>query len=288
MREFLAEYAAGTLPPERRAEVTAHLAVCGTCRADADAWHSLAVSTEEKPSPRVVRDALLCAALKPLAPLVAPTRRRPLFRLMCTQLRLVPVSTWVVSAVVIAGAVVVAWQGSAGAARPVLALAIPMVAALSLAGTCGRDHDGAAEIVATTLTGKTLVLLARLALVLGAEIGLAMVASGLLKLLGVPHSDFAELVRAWLGPTGLLSGLALLTAAVFGAGPAATAAMVVWLARLAAGGLLGMPVTWLVPLRTVWTTNLGTVAASVVLLTAAALIFGRSEPTRPADATSPT
>jgi hypothetical protein len=124
------------------------------------------------------------------------------------------------------------------------------------------------------------VLLARLTLVLGYGVALTLAGSGVLWLLGLRTGGLTGLVAAWLGPTALLSSLALLAAVVVGAEQAVAAATAVWLVRLAAGGSFGVAFGWLAPVRAVWTTNPGTVGAAVVLLAMAALLAGRAEPVR--------
>ncbi len=287
VRQRLAEYAAGTLPAGPRGAVAAHLAGCGACRTELAGWHAMAGGHEQPPGPEIVRDPLLGSVLSPADPLVATGRRwRHPLRLLRAQARVIPAVVWAASAAVIVGSVMLAWRAAAGSAGLVLAVVAPIVAALTIAGTCGHDRDMAVEICAATPTSPRLVVLARLTLVLGGDVALALTASAVLWLLRVPDGDLVALIGAWLGPVALLSGLALLAAVLVGAEVAAGVATAVWLARLVAGGWLGVPAAWLAPLQAIWTTNPGTVAAAALLLATAGLLAGRREPVLRRRATS--
>jgi hypothetical protein len=279
MKEFLPEYAAGTLPPARHDEVARHLTGCAGCRAELDAWQALAGPAVEPPGPDIVRHALLRGVLDPAASPVAAAPRWGLpLALLRAQARLVQTSLWIASALVMALAVAIAYRSAAGSAGPVLGLVTPIVAALCVIGACGPDRDPAFEVCAASLTGPRLVLLARVVLVFGYDLALALAGSSLLWLLGLRAEGLTGLVAAWFGPTALLSALALLAAVVVGAELAAGAATALWLLRLAAGGWFGTTIGWLEPVRLLWTTNPGTVTAAVVLLAAAGLLAGRAEP----------
>jgi hypothetical protein len=293
VREFLPEYAARTLPAARHDEVTRHLAGCADCRAELAAWQAIADLPVAPPGPDIVRRALLRGVLATGGPAAGPAAvRRPRWRLpvalLRAQARLVPALLWVVSALGIAVAAAVAYRNTSSTSGSVLGLVAPVVVALGVAGACAPDRDPAFEVCAAAPTSPRHVLLARLTLVLGYDVVLALAGSGLLWLLGLRTGGLTGLVAAWLGPTALLSSLALLSAVVVGAELAVAAATAVWLLRLAAGGAFGVAVGWLAPLRAVWTTNPATVRAAVILLAVATLLAGRVEPDRRHHATYPT
>jgi hypothetical protein len=290
MKEFLPEYAAGTLPTARHAEVTRHLGGCADCRAELATWQAMADLAVELPGEDIVRRALLRGVLTPDLPAAArgvAARRRwglPL-ALLRAQARLVPALLWVASTLAMAAGAAAAYRSTDGAAGSVLSLVAPMVVALGVVGVCAPDRDPALEVCAAAVTGPRFVLLARVTLVLGYNVALALAGSGVLWFLGLRADGLIGLVAAWLGPTVLLSSLALLAAVVVGAELAAAAATAAWLMRLVAGGSFGTAIGWLAPVRAVWTTNPGTVIAAIILLAVAALLAGRLEPDRPHRAT---
>jgi hypothetical protein len=280
MREFLAEYAAGTLQPSRRDKVARHLAGCAGCRADLASWATLAAPVEP-PGPDTVRRALLRGALEPPTSPVATARRWRLpVSLLRAQARLVHPALWIAAALVMALGDAIAYRTAQSSAGPVLALVAPIVAAMCVVGACGPGRDPASEVCAATMTGPRSVLLARMTLVFGYDLALALAGSVVLWLLGLRAPGLTGLIGAWFGPTALLSTLALLGSVAVGTEAATAAAATLWSLRLAAGDPAGDAAGWLAPIRAVWTTNPGTIAAAAVLLIAAGLLAGRREPGR--------
>jgi hypothetical protein len=281
VREFLAEYAAGTLPPDRQDEVARHLVVCGDCRTELATWVALAGTPAEPPAADMVRRALLRGAMDPPNALMATG---PRWRLPATLLRaqahLIHPLLWIVAALVMALGDVVAYRVAPSSAGPVLALVAPIVAAMCVVGACTPERDKAFELCATTITGPRSVLLARMTLVFGYDLGLALAGSLVLWLLGLRATGLTGLIGAWFGPTALLSALALLASVAVGTEVAAGMAATMWALRLVAAGQLNVSTGWLAPVRTIWTTNAGTVTAATVLLIAAGLLAGRHEPIR--------
>jgi hypothetical protein len=115
----------------------------------------------------------------------------------------------------------------------VLSLLAPLVAALGVCAIYGPQADPGVELAAATPTSPRLVLLARLTLVAGYDLGLALAASAAAAGLGVAPA-FWPLVSAWLGPLALLSALSLLVAVWQGPTAGAVAAFTVWGIRVLA------------------------------------------------------
>ncbi|HEY2670634.1 MAG TPA: zf-HC2 domain-containing protein [Rugosimonospora sp.] len=280
MNELLIEYAAGALPPAQRDEVARHLAGCGACRVELAGWAAMAGPVAPPPGKQAVAQALLRSAMAPSAPLVVagPRWRMPL-ALVRAQARLVPVSLWIAAVLVMVLGVVVAGHGTQTSAGTVMALVAPIVAALCVVVVSGPDRDPALEVCSATLTGPRLPLLARVTLVFGYDLALAVAGSAMLWLFGVRAEGLLGLIGAWFGPTALLSSLALLAAVVIGTELAAAAAASLWALRLAAGAGFGAT-GWLAPLRDAWVTSPATVVVAAVALLAAGLFAGRGEPVR--------
>jgi Putative zinc-finger len=286
MKHLLPEYAAGTLPPGQREAVRGHLVGCADCRAELSSWLAMTAGPVEPPGPAIVRRALLQEILVPVGGCVVdgPRWRLPA-ALLRAQARLVPTGVWPAAAAVMALGVAVAYRSSIGWAGSILAMVAPIMAALCIAGVCGPSRDPAFEVCAATRTGPRPVLLARVTLVFGYDLALALTGSGLLWLLGVRARGLDGLVSAWLGPTALLSSVALLACVLVSAEAAAAAATCLWVLRVACGGWFGADLRWLSPVQTVWTTTPATMLAAVVLVAIAATLAGRTEPRPPQHAT---
>jgi hypothetical protein len=113
----------------------------------------------------------------------------------------------------------------------------PLVAAASLAVIYGPEHDPAVEMALATTTSPRQILLARLTLVYGYNLLLALAASlGLLAM--VPAEMLGQLILGWLGPMTFLSALALVLSLWIGTTNAVAVAYGAWLVHLVAGGIL--------------------------------------------------
>ncbi|MGQ9684358.1 MAG: hypothetical protein ACUVX9_17670, partial [Anaerolineae bacterium] len=166
----------------------------------------------------------------------APWRRA--WSLLLAQVPLVRHGVWPASALVMGLGVVVSLLMGAeqGRAWVVQALA-PLVAAAGVAVLYGPGEDPCLELALATPTSPRQVLLARLALVYGYNLLLALAASAAL-LSVVPLGLMGGVILGWLAPMTFLSALALLFSLVLGAGNAITIAYGLWLARGVVGNLL--------------------------------------------------
>jgi len=270
----LAEYAAGVLEGPERAAVRAHLTGCPACVADLAGWTAIAAAAgapaDPPPAPApVVRSALTRAALAPPTP-PAPGRRTGFaWQLLCAEARLVHPSVWLASVLVMACAFGLALVGGDGAGAAMLSLVSPLVAVAGIAGVYGPQRDPAFEALAATVTSPRLVLLARVTLVFGYDLALAVAASALVHLTE-PRFGLVDVVGAWLGPMALLSASSLLLSMWTGVTAATTVAASLWALRVVTITVPELAQGWLAAaMRALWTTSPGTVAATLVLLTTA-------------------
>lgn len=282
MNELLVEYAAGTLARAERDTVEAHLAGCADCRAEVAGWAALAVAAGPPPvppGPELVHDVLLRSAL------AAPERveRRPVRfspSLVLAEARLVRLSVFVASALVMALGVVLAAIPAPARGADVLALLAPVVAVAGIAGVYGPRRDPAFEVVAATPMSPRLILLTRIALVFGYDLVLALAASGVVTAVGADPAGLRAVIVAWLGPMALLSALCLVLVVWTGPDVAVAVAVALWSLRVLADGLLtGLP-RLLGFVHAAWSTNLGTVLVAVALTAVAVIAAGRGEPVR--------
>ncbi|MBK8020530.1 MAG: hypothetical protein IPK19_03640 [Chloroflexi bacterium] len=155
---------------------------------------------------------VLVAELPRVAAPVVPVRRRRTLHgallLLWSQTRVVHTLLWVASALVIGlGALVSLFlQVGAVPALPFTLIA-PVVAAVGVALLYGADSDPAVELVLATPVSPRTIVLARLALVFGFNLLLALGFSIGLALLR-PDLSLGGLVLDWFAPMTLLSGLA--------------------------------------------------------------------------------
>ncbi|RKF26271.1 anti-sigma factor family protein [Micromonospora globbae] len=270
----LAEYAAGTLTPDGAAAVAAHLSRCAACRQEAAAWQRTADGVRSRLAPAPA--SILAAVRRRLATPYAAGRAagppvyqavpgsRPLARaagLLAHQRRLVGWRVWAVSVVVlVAGMGLAAWASVP--APPVLAVVVPMVAALAVAGTCGGDEPPQ-ELIQATPTSVRTVLLARLTLVLGAVFVASVVGSLVLSLVGAGGPG--RLLAAWLGPMVLLSAVSFAFSVVWRPAVGLSAALALWVLRvLIASGHVGGAVGGMV--EAMWRTSWPVLAAAGALV----------------------
>lgn len=118
-------------------------------------------------------------------------------------------------------------QGAGGA----FAAITPLVAAASVSFVYS-DHDPSIEVALATPTSPRAILLARLVLISGYDMLLALVASLVLAATGGPAAGVDAVILMWLGPMLLLSAAALAVAVRFGPVPAVAFSATVWIMYL--------------------------------------------------------
>jgi hypothetical protein len=288
--ELLPQYAAGSLEAALLREVRQHIESCQECQADLRLWSALSAEIRAQNQglrlpPSVVDKALMqIQAGQGRANSGIHSAWRAAVRrgmdLLRIQASLVRRELWPASAIVVLIGVAVAYLLGNSL---VIRLLAPMVAAASLAMIYGPEHDPAIELVWSCPTSPRQILLARVALVFGYNLALALFASLALKSLVAPGL-FGALILSWLGPMAFLSAAALLLSIWMGTNNAITLTYIAWMAQfvgdlqlqLAAGG--GQ---WLVALvqayQQFWANPLLLLASAGLLLALALWSTGSSE-----------
>jgi hypothetical protein len=226
--ELLPLYVAGQLGGAQRAEVQSHLAECEECQADLELW--AAVSREIGIANRAVTPppALAEQALMRIQPRRAlPSAFLRAWQLIGAQALLVQPEMWPAAAAVMALGIIVSllWK-QAG----IIYFVAPLLAASTLTMLYSPEHDPALELSLATPTSPWKILLARLSVVSGYNLLLALVAS-LGLLLFVPPGLLGTLVLGWFGPLTFLSALALLLSLWLGTSNAIAITYGLWLAQ---------------------------------------------------------
>jgi hypothetical protein len=298
--DVLPGYAAGSLDDADRRRVAARLATCARCRTELAAWQAIATATGGPDAGEQARPPDAAATVHAVLTRSAltdgagtPGGRRPhrlahLAALVVAEARLVRPAVPIASALVLALGVAVVIAGApsgADAGTPaavMLSLVAPVVAAVGVAGLYRSAwHDPAAELVAATPTSGRLLLLVRLALVLGYDLALALAASATLAVTTAGTATAARLdvlVAAWLGPMALLAALSLLVAVRLGPDVALGTCLGLWALRvLALGEVAGDG--WAARLVVVaWSTNAAVLGVSAAIGVFAVVAAGRSGP----------
>lgn len=228
----------GTLGPVETLAARAHVAACPACRRELAEWEAIASATglltAAAPPARV--PAAVWAAIGDERPAARPDRSAwrlasLAWQLLLGQIPFVRGAIWTASAAtMIVGGPVAVLLSNAVEAGMVLALVAPLVAAMGVAFIYGPDNDPGLELSLATPTPPQLVLAARLALVYGFDLALAVLATLVLAVPG--GSALVPLISLWLGPMLFLSALTLVLSLLWGSALAVIAAMGLWLLRL--------------------------------------------------------
>ena len=293
--ELLPLHAAGQLNEADRTEVELHLDGCAVCRSELELWRAVSaevVAADRAVIPpagmaegalRRVRSGTISSTTVPSASFPASRFRSKalrLFALLRAQAFLVRREMWPASAAVMAIGIAVTFLVDK---VEVLRFIAPLVAAASLAAIFGPEHDPACELTLATPTSPWKVLLARLTLVHGYNLLLALAAS-LFLLIIVPPEALGALILGWLGPMTFLSALALLLSLWIGTGNSVAVAYALWLLKFPRFELALSPAAaaaWtpvLEAYRRFWGSPLLLIGLGVVLLLLALWSVGRSTP----------
>lgn len=272
----------GTLDLEGRCRVEAHLADCAACRAEAELWRdvSAAVHADAAALPGVSDRAWRRLAFRHRASTVS--RVAYAAALVAAQARLVRPGLWLSSAAVMAMGFVVAWVGHHSEAVSAIA---PLVAAFGVSQLYGPQHDPAFELTQATPTSPRVLLLARLVLVFGYDLALALGASAAVTLV-VPGALATAVIASWLAPMTFLSALALFCSVWIGSPAGITLAFGLWLLRGVPAGiafpLWALP--WSVAYEAWWTRSSWLFALAGLLAWSGIWLAGRRERRLPAAA----
>jgi hypothetical protein len=221
-------YAAGQLSSVERAHFEEHLVACLDCQADLQLWQmtvdEIRASNAAVPSPVHLVERALNQIHHPTS-LQAGLRQA--WQLLYVQSQIIQREMWPASAAVMTlGAIVALISDHV----EFVYFVAPLVAAASLAILCSSDYDPALELTLSTPTSPWKVLLARLSIVSGYNLLLALGAA-LILLVIIPPELLGTLILGWLGPMTFLSALALLLSAWIGTGNAIAIAYGLWMVQ---------------------------------------------------------
>lgn len=170
-------------------------------------------------------------------PAAAPAgRRRAAVRiawgLLARQVRLVGWRVWAIAVAVIGAGAGYAASAPPGRAGDLLALVVPLVAAVCVAAACSADGE-AVELVRATPTSTRVLVLARLTLVLAVTVGVGVAASAAVAW---PRGDLllTELFLTWFGPLVPLSALSFALAVLWRHEAGIAVVLACWVLRLLA------------------------------------------------------
>lgn len=282
--DLLPAYLNGTLDPELAKEVREHLQNCAGCRAELASWEAVSdaavVRSEALPAPSAgVMEGVWAKVEREPAPLTGPSSISKLslaWQLLVGQIPLVRNKIWAASAVTMALGLAVSLLLSTGAsaAGATFALFAPVIAAVGVAFVYGPENDPSLEVALSTPTPARLVLLARLTLVYGYDLALALAATAVLAAVN-GTLNLWPLVSLWIGPMLFFSALALLLSLLFGSSAAVLTAMALWGVRLAAAtySTPGLDKSaWAETVETLWRANAMLLLLAALLLAVALLL----------------
>lgn len=164
-----------------------------------------------------------------------------------------------------------------------LGLGAPLVAGVGIAGLYGPERDRAHEVVAATPISPRVLLLARVTLVFGYDLVLALLASAVLAAAGrsAGLTTLTTLIAAWLGPMAFLAALSLLLSVCWHPGGAIGVSLFLWSVHALSHIDVPVPRAFLA----FWDSGPGTLALALALAAAAIALAGRVEPLRRSAAT---
>lgn len=155
------------------------------------------------------------------------------WQIMQAQLRVIRREIWAASGLIfLLGILVTLLSGDTADPTVLFVLGAPILVAVSLSLLYGPEVDPAMELTQTTPISTTTLLLARLALVFGFDLVLAL-AGSLLMAWARPNISFWPLVSSWLAPMTFLSAFAFMVAIVtLRAEAGALFSMVIWVVQV--------------------------------------------------------
>jgi hypothetical protein len=223
--ELLPLFVAGQLDDAGQSEIELHLIRCAACQADLALWRALSAEIKAANQATGAPPNLVETALNQMRS--RPNLLRRAWQLLRVQTFLVQPELWPASAGVMALGVVLALLAEKS---QVIYFLAPLIAAACLALIYGPENDPAIELALATPTSPWKILLARLTLVFGYNLLLALVASLLLVMI-VPPVLLGSIILSWLSPLTFLSALALLLSLWIGSGKAVMISYSLWLAQ---------------------------------------------------------
>jgi hypothetical protein len=221
--DLLPAYLNGTLDAVQYEHVRVHLMHCEACRAELETWETIqetahfAVATTPLPSANVLHKAFASIDARQHNRLAWGRSFQHsvtlLWLIFKRQIPLLHKSIWIGSALVILFGCVLALYAILSPVNHLsfavsfLALIMTVSSATGVAFIYGAENDAGLGIMLSTPTLIRIVMLCRLVLVVGFNLGLGAFASGILAVVhgGSPW----QIIQLWLGPMLLLSSIAL-------------------------------------------------------------------------------
>jgi hypothetical protein len=279
IQDLLPWHVKDMLETQERKRVEKHLLECAVCRNHQAAYRQFiqALMSRRPEGTPPSADTLLARLSHPIhrdrlsiADLKAKANHCWPWLLLCSQERVVRREIWTASALVMILGVLVTFAvhgpHSSISGLPFVLLS-PIIAAIGVAFLYGSAVDPALEIELATPTSTRLILLARLSLIFGFDLGMGLIGSVALAGL-LPEISLWPLVMTWLAPMAFLSALAfLLTVLSSNPGIAVLVSLVLW----AVQNLTRMiPISWNLPNLTSpearpWLWTLATIFAGLAL-----------------------
>ncbi|MBF6592628.1 MAG: hypothetical protein IVW57_19130, partial [Ktedonobacterales bacterium] len=194
------------------------------------------------------------------------------------QVPLVRRGIWVAAAATMAlGLLLALVAGGQRAPGVILSLFAPVIAGVSTAFIYGPESDPSLELALATPTSPRMVLVSRLALVLGYDVALAFAASVVLVI--ARGGTIWAAAPLWLGPTLLLAGISLVLSLLVSAIVAVASSMGLFFAHLVtqsqASGRIAPGAES--PLIALWQTNPTILLLAMALLILAVLYVPRQQ-----------
>ncbi len=220
---LLPEYVNRKLDPLIADQVNEHLLHCEACQAELSAWEAIgeatqfATASEPLPSPNILDQVWAKIEVPAQEGQVSrwPIRHAliHLWLVLNRQVRIIHKSIWIASTLVglfcCCLALFFSTQSSDRVhdATSLLTLFTAVVAASGVAFMYGSDKDPGFEITLSTPTSIRIVMLCRMALVIGYNFVLSAIASVIIAL--AHGGGLWEVIQLWLGPMLLLSSISI-------------------------------------------------------------------------------
>lgn len=276
---LLPAYANGTLETREERRVEEHLRTCAACRAELASWEALRGAVDDAqaavpaPPPDALEGALARVGHGGRARSGISTRLSLGWQLLLGQVPLVRREIWAATAATMAvGLLVAMLVGGPSMAGQAFALLAPAVAAVGVAFVYGPENDPSLEVALSTPTGPRSVLLARLVLVYGYDLLLALAATVALEVAGGTFGLW-PLISLWIGPMLFLSALALAVSLLVSPTAAVLVALSLWGLRLLATAPApdGPEPAWATTVQALWQAEFLLIPLAATLLAVALL-----------------